>query len=327
MRFVQPFGLSRRQFLSATSLATGAAILGGVGPLARRVLAKEEAQSLVDVMRNGAAEAKLTVETLRGGVHAIIGSGGNIGVLAGPDGKLLVDGGLAGSKAKIQAELMKLGAEPVKHLVNTHWHFDHTDGNQWLHDDAGATIIAHENTVKHLTHETRVEPWNFTFPPVATGAVPTEIVQKDHAIKLNGTTVAVEYYGAPGHTDGDLSAHFPDADVFHTGDTFWNGHYPFIDYGTGGSIDGTIRACETTLGKVSDKTILIPGHGPIARKSDLAEFRDMLASIRDAVAKLKKEGKSIEEIVAAKPTKPFDEKYGGFVITPEHMTRLAYAGA
>jgi glyoxylase-like metal-dependent hydrolase (beta-lactamase superfamily II) len=292
MRVIQTIGLSRRQFLSATSLATGAVILGGVGPLARRVLAKEEAQSLVDVMRNGAAEAKLTVETLRGGVHAIIGSGGNIGVLAGPDGKLLVDGGLAGSKAKIQAELIKLGAEPVK----------------------------------HLTHETRVEPWNFTFPPVATGAVPTEIVQKDHAIKLNGTTVAVEYYGAPGHTDGDLSAHFPDADVFHTGDTFWNGHYPFIDYCTGGSIDGTIRACETTLGKVSDKTILIPGHGPIARKSDLAEFRDMLASIRDAVAKLKKEGKSIEEIVAAKPTKPFDDKYGGFVIKPDVMTKLAYAG-
>jgi glyoxylase-like metal-dependent hydrolase (beta-lactamase superfamily II) len=326
MRFVQPIGLSRRQFLSATSLATGAAILGGVGPLARRVVAKEEL-SLVDVMRNGAAEAKLTVEALRGGVHVIIGSGGNIGVLAGPDGKLLIDGGLAGSKPKIQAELMKLGAEPVKHLDNTHWHFDHTDGNQWLHDEAGATIIAHENTKKHLTHDTRVADWNFTFPAAAKGAVPTEIVQKDHAIKLNGTTVALDYYGAPGHTDGDLSVHFPDADVLHTGDTFWNGHYPFIDYGAGGSIGGMIQACQTTLGKVSDKTILIPGHGLVAKKSNLVEFRDMLAAIRDAVAKLKKEGKSVEEIVAAKPTKPFDEKYGGFVITPEHMTRLAYAGA
>src|SRR5689334_10571176 len=126
MRFVQPIGLSRRQFISAASLAAGAAILGGVGPLARRVLAKEE-QSLVEIMRNGAAESKLSVESLRGGVHVIIGSGGNIGVLAGPDGKLLVDGGLAGSKAKIQAELMKLGEAQVKHLVNTHWHFDHTD--------------------------------------------------------------------------------------------------------------------------------------------------------------------------------------------------------
>jgi glyoxylase-like metal-dependent hydrolase (beta-lactamase superfamily II) len=325
MRFVQSFGVSRREFLSATSHAAGAAILGGVGPLARRALAKE-GPSLVEVMRNGAAEGKLSVEPLRGGVHVIIGSGGNIGVLAGPDGKLLVDGGLAGSRPKIQAELMKLGEGPVKHLVNTHWHFDHTDGNQWLHDEAGATIVAHENTVKHLTHETRVEPWNFTFPPVAKGAVPTEVVQKDHAIKINGTLVALEYYGAPGHTDGDLSAHFPDADVFHTGDTFWNGHYPFIDYGAGGSIAGMIHACQTTLGKVSDKTILIPGHGAVAKKSDLSEFRDMLASIRDAVAKLKKEGKSVDEAVAAKPTKPFDEKYGGFVITPDLMTKLAYAG-
>jgi glyoxylase-like metal-dependent hydrolase (beta-lactamase superfamily II) len=325
MRFDQPLRLSRRRFLSATSLATGAVILGGAGPLVRRALGKDE-PSLVEIMRNGAAEAKLTVETLRGGVHVIIGSGGNIGVLAGPDGTLLVDGGLAGSKAKIQAELTKLGEGPVKHLVNTHWHFDHTDGNQWLHDDNGATIVAHENTVKHLTHDTRVADWDFTFPAAPKGAVPTEVVQKDHAIKINGTTVALEYYGAPGHTDGDLSAHFPDADVFHTGDTFWNGHYPFIDYGTRGSIGGMIQACETTLGKVSDKTILIPGHGPVAKKSELAEFRDMLATIRDAVAKLKKDGKSVEEIVAAKPTKSFDEKYGGFVITPEHMTKLAYAG-
>jgi glyoxylase-like metal-dependent hydrolase (beta-lactamase superfamily II) len=325
MHLVQPFGLSRRQFLSATSLVTGAAILGGVGPLARRVWAKQE-QSLVEIMRNGAAESKLSVEALRGGVHVIIGSGGNIGVLAGPDGKLLVDGGLAGSKAKVQAELAKLGGGPVKHLVNTHWHFDHTDGNQWLHEDAGATIIAHENTVKYLTHATRVEDWKFTFPPVAKGAVPTEVVKKDHAIKINGTTVALDYYGAPGHTDGDLSAYFPDADVVHTGDTFWNGHYPFIDYGAGGSIGGMMHACEVTLGRITDKTLVIPGHGPVAKKSDLSEFRDTLASVRDAVAKLKKEGKSADEAVAAKPTKSFDEKYGGFVVTPEHMTRLAYAG-
>jgi glyoxylase-like metal-dependent hydrolase (beta-lactamase superfamily II) len=325
MHFVPPFGLSRRQFLSATSLAAGAAILGGVGPLARLAWAKEE-QNLVDVFRNGAAEAKLSVESLRGGVHVIIGSGGNIGVLAGPDGKLLVDGGLAGSKAKIQAELANLGGGPVKHLVNTHWHFDHTDGNQWLHDDAGATIIAHENTVKHLTHETRVDDWKFTFPPVAKSAVPTEVVQKDHTIKINGTTVALDYYGAPGHTDGDLSAYFPDADVFHTGDTFWNGHYPFIDYGAGGSIGGMIHACEITLGRITDKTLVIPGHGPVAKKPDLAEFRDVLASIRDAVGKLKKKGKSVDEAVAAKPTKQFDDKYGGFVVPPDHMTRLAYAG-
>jgi glyoxylase-like metal-dependent hydrolase (beta-lactamase superfamily II) len=313
-----PSDFSRRGFLAgATVTAIGTAFLP------RWCFAKEP--SLVEVMRDGAAKAKLTVEPLAKNLHVIFGSGGNIGVLSGPDGKLLIDGGLAGSRSQLSELLDGISTKPIKHLVNTHWHFDHTDGNEWLHK-AGATITAHENTRKHLTEKMHVADWDYDFPPAPKAAVPTEVVEKDHAIKFNGTTVHLNYYGAPGHTDGDLSAHFPDHDVLHCGDTFWNGHYPFIDYGAGGSIDGMIHACEWNLSHSTEKTTLIPGHGAVAKKKELVEFHDMLVSVRDGVAMLKKDGKSVEEAIAAKPTQKFDEKFGGFVITPEHMTRLAYSG-
>jgi hypothetical protein len=119
----------------------------------------------------------------------------------------------------------------------------------------------------------------------------------------------------------------PDADVLHTGDTFWNGHYPFIDTANGGSIGGTIRATEENLKLAGEKTLVIPGHGPVGGRAELTEYRDMLAGVRDAVAKLKKEGKSEAEVVAAKPTARWDKKYGGFAVSPEHFTRIAYAGA
>src|SRR4051794_20422668 len=218
MRNARSEGFSRRQFFVASAAVGAAAWLAP-----RWLVAAEEKKGVVQMMRGGATDAKLAVEPVGKNLHVILGSGGNIGVLSGPDGKLLVDAGLAGSRPQISAELMKFGSEPVKHLINTHWHFDHCDGNEWLHE-AGATIVAHENTRKHLSEATHVGPWDFTFPPAPPAAVPTVIVQKSHTIKANGTTVAVEYYGAPGHTDGDLSVHFPDADVLHTGDTFWNGH-------------------------------------------------------------------------------------------------------
>src|SRR5262249_40095081 len=160
-------------------------------------------------------------------------------------------------------------ADPTTHLINTHWHFDHTDGNEWLHS-VGAEIMAHENTRKHLSQSTLVKKWNFTFEPSPEGALPTKTFAKDQKVEINGTTIALEYSG-PAHTDSDISASFPDADVLHVGDTWWNGYYPFIDYDTGGNIDGTIRAAEANLKKAGDKTIVIPGHGPVGDKAGLTE--------------------------------------------------------
>ncbi len=289
----------RRRFLPTAGLATGAFCLHP-----RFLFAEEE--SPVTIIRREAATAKIQVQNLRGDVSVLIGSGGNIGVLTGRDGKVLIDAGIPASRPQLTEALKSLGSDPVKHLINTHWHFDHTDGNEWLHS-VGAEITAHENTRKHLSVTTRVEGWNFTFPPAPKGALPTKVFDKDLKLHLNGATLVLDHY-PPAHTDSDIFIEFSDADIIHVADTFWNGHFPFIDYSTGGSIDGMIRAAEANVARVTDKTIVIPGHGPIGNKSQLTEFRDMLVSVRERVSALKKQGKSLDEVLAAKPTADYDAK-------------------
>src|SRR6516164_153756 len=310
------FSISRRRFLASTVLATTGYFLP------RRLFAEEE--SPVSVIRTAAATARITVQKLRGNVNMLEGSGGNIAVLTGSDGKLLVDAGITASRPGITQALSAISSAPVKRLINTHWHFDHTDGNEWLHS-VGAEITAHENTRKHLATTTRVEDWNFTFPPAPSGALPAKMLTADQTMHVNGATLSLKYYG-PAHTDGDISVEFAEADILHVADTFWNGHYPFIDYSTGGNLDGMIRATEANVARVTDKTIVIPGHGPIGNKSQLIEFRDMLVAIREKVAALKKEGKSRDEVIAAKPTANYDAKWGRFVINGDFFTKLVYRG-
>jgi len=316
------YGMSRRQFLASTSLA------GAVGLLAPRALFGRNdvvsAPGLVEKARNAAESATITVQRLRGNISVLVGAGGNIAVLPGRDGKLLIDAGFAGARPKIAEALAGIGSDPIKHLINTHWHFDHTDGNEWLHS-AGATILAHENTRKHLSASTRVEGWAFTFPPSPAGAIPSDVFSNERTLDLNGANVALKYY-EPAHTDSDISVHFTNSDIIHVGDTFWNGYYPFIDYSTGGSIDGMIRATEANLTKVTHKMIVIPGHGAIGDKSQLASYRDLLAAVRDKVAALKKQGKTLDEIVAAKPTAAWDAKWGGGFMSPRMFTGLVFEG-
>jgi glyoxylase-like metal-dependent hydrolase (beta-lactamase superfamily II) len=285
-------------------------------------LAQDE--GLVQTARKTAAAATITVEKLRGNISVLMGAGGNIAVLPGRDGKLLIDGGFAGARPKLTSALASLSSDPIKHLINTHWHFDHTDGNEWLHS-AGAAILAHTNTRKHLSTTTRVEGWNFTFTPWPPGALPEEVFDDERTLQLNGTTIVLKHY-APAHTDSDISVHFTDADVFQVGDTFWNGYYPFIDYSTGGSIDGMIRATEANLAKVTDRMIVIPGHGAVADKSQLAFYRDLLVSTREKVADLKRQGKSLDEIVAAKPTAATDTKWGNGYRIPKDFICDVFQG-
>jgi len=286
--------------------------------------ARAAENSPVTTIRNAAANAKITVTRLRGNVSVLEGSGGNIALITGRDGKLLVDAGISGTRARITEALDSLSNDPVKHLINSHWHFDHTDGNEWLHS-VGAEITAHENTKKHLSSTTRVEDWNFTFPPVPSGALPTKEFESEQRLHVNGATLALKYY-PPAHTDSDILVEFTEADILCVADTLWNGHYPFVDYSTGGSIDGMIRAAEANVARVTDETIVISGHGPIGNKSELIQFRDMLLTIRERVAALKKQGKSCDEVVAAKPTVDHDAKWGGFVVNGDFFTRLVYAG-
>jgi glyoxylase-like metal-dependent hydrolase (beta-lactamase superfamily II) len=310
-------GISRRGFI-----ATAAAIAATIWLAPTGLFAAEG--GIVEEIKQAAATSELTVQPLRGNISVILGSGGNIAVLPGPDGILLVDAGIAVSQAKITRALKKISDDPIRTLVNTHWHFDHTDGNKWLHD-AGASIIAHENTRKRLSVRHRVQGWRFTFPPAPKGALPTTLFKKDLTLDLNGMTIHLDYY-EPAHTDSDISVHFPDADVFHAGDTWWNGIYPFIDYSSGGNIDGTIAAAEANLAKVTDHTIVIPGHGAVGTKAEMIAFRDMLVAVREKVAALKEAGKTLQQTQAAKPTADFDDKWGKFVITPDAFTELVYQG-
>ncbi len=311
--------LSRRGFCLCCLGATAAAG-GWVTP--REAFA--QAGGIVDKMRSEAAKAKITVHRLRGNVSVLEGSGGNIAVLTGQDGKLLVDAGITASRPRIVEALDSLDARPIKRLINTHWHFDHCDGNEWVHA-AGATILAHENTRKHLASAQRVNDWNFNFPPAPAGALPSEVITADKTLHHNGATLSLRMH-PNAHTDGDISVYFTEADILHTGDTWWNGIYPFIDYSTGGGIDGTIRAADANIAMTSDRTIIVPGHGPIGTRAQLIEFREMLVAIRANVAAHKAKGLSLDDIIKAKPTAAFHAKWGQFVIDPGFFTRLVYEG-
>ncbi|HEY1779101.1 MAG TPA: MBL fold metallo-hydrolase [Roseiarcus sp.] len=314
--------LSRRRFCFCC--VGGAAFTAAGGWLTPRE-AFAEARGLVTLFKDSAAASPIVTHKLRNNISVLEGSGGNVGVLTGPDGKVLVDAGIGVSRPQIARALADLGPEPVTHLINTHWHFDHTDGNSWL-NSVGAKIIAQENTRKYLSEVQRVEDWDYNFLPLASGGIPSEVFADEHSLKLNGASIALKRY-APAHTDSDISVTFAEADIVHVADTFWNGVYPFIDYSTGGSIDGMIAASDANLAATTDKTIIIPGHGnPVSNKAELKEFRDMLTAVRESVAALKKQGRSRDETVAAKPTAAFDARFGASVIDPGFFTRLVYEG-
>lgn len=306
--------LSRSSTWTALLLAAGAA---SAPALAQHV-------SIFDLIQGSAATSPINVTPLRGNATMLDGSGGNIGVLAGPDGAFLVDGGIAVSKDRIEAALDKLGAAKVRYVVNTHWHWDHADGDAWLHAK-GATVISSPETARHLGETIRVNEWEHTFEPVAQGGRPTMLVSADRTIEMNGETVEIRPY-MHSHTDGDLLVRFKKQNVIFTGDIFWNGVYPFIDHYEQGSIDGTIKAVDWTLAMAGPETIIVPGHGPVGNRASLTDYRDMLVAVRDKVAALKKSGKTVEQVIAANPTAAYDAKWSGGPVKPAIFVSLVYRG-
>src|SRR3954449_270843 len=260
--------LSRRGFCLCCVGAATAAASGWLSP--RQAYA--EARGIVSLIKDSAAVSPIVTHKLRNNITVLEGSGGNIAVLTGPDGKVLIDAGIRVSRPQLTKALTDLGADPVTHLVNTHWHFDHADGNEWLHA-AGAKIIAQENTRKHLAEVQRVEDWDYNFLPLGAGGIPSEVFADSRELKLNGTSIGLKYYG-PAHTDSDISVTFAEANIVHVADMFWNGIYPFIDYSTGGSIDGMIAACDANLAAMDKDTIVIAGPGkPVGNKAEFPAHR------------------------------------------------------
>ncbi|WP_341786098.1 MBL fold metallo-hydrolase [Sphingomonas oligoaromativorans] len=212
----------------------------------------------------------------------------------------------------------------VHYAIITHWHWDHGDGDGWGRA-AGATLIADKLAVQRFTQTIRVVEWGHSFSPVLTKDLPNSVLTGDKLLRFDGETVRIRHY-RPGHTDGDLAALFEKTDILQTGDTFWNGMYPFIDYVTGGSIDGAIAAANANIAMVGARTVVIPGHGPVGDRTALVAFRDMLVSVRARVSSLKSQGKSLEEVQAAHPAAAFDVKWGRSVIDGKLFTALVYRG-
>jgi glyoxylase-like metal-dependent hydrolase (beta-lactamase superfamily II) len=308
---------------SSTSRSPNLALAVLAATMAALATAPADASPYSDI-NAAAAASPITVHPLRGHVSMLDGSGGNIGVLAGPDGLLMVDAGIAVSQPKIVAALRSIDPGKVRYVINTHWHWDHTDGNGWLRR-AGATVIADQQVVRRLTQTIRVVEWEHTFTPISKAELPNQALSGDKTLHFDGETARIRHY-QHGHTDGDMSVYFARADVLQTGDTFWNGMYPFIDYVTGGSIDGAISAANANLAMAGNNTIVIPGHGPVGNRAQLIEFRDMLVAIRAKVAALKAKGNSLEQVLAAKPTASYDAKWGNSVINGALFTALVYRG-
>ena len=254
------------------------------------------------------------------GIYMLEGSGGNIGLAAGDGGVLLIDSQYGALTEKILEAVTKITDKPVRFLLDTHWHSDHTDGNLNLARN-GATIIAHENVRKRLAGGQHMSALGVDIPPAPAEALPVLTFTGGITFHLNGEEVEV-FHPRTGHTDGDAVVLFRNSNIVHTGDLFFNGLYPFIDADCGATLDGYIAGIDAILERIDGDTKIIPGHGPLSNKSEYKKFRDMLATIRDRVKKMVGEGKTVDEIVAAKPTAEFDDVWGKGFMPPDQWVRM-----
>ncbi len=257
-------------------------------------------------------------------VYMLTGRGGNIGLSVGEDGVFLIDDQFAPLTDKILAAVAELTDDPIQFVVNTHWHPDHTGGNENL-GEAGAIIVAHENVRKRMSTEQFIAAFNNRSPPSPAEALPVITFTDSITFHYNGDELRVAHM-EPAHTDGDSVIFFRKANVVHMGDTYFNGMYPFIDVGSGGSIDGMIKAARRVLGQVNDRTKIIPGHGALSDAGGLLAYVEMLETVRGRVQKLVDEGKSREDVVAARPTRDFDAQWGGGFLEPDKWVGIVYDG-
>ena len=271
-----------------------------------------------------AAQGGINVTLLADKLHLLSGAGGNIAILEGPDGLLLIDSGLGEATEGILGATGKIGKGKITRLINTHWHYDHTGGNARLGKD-GVKIVAQRNVLTRLSSKQTIAFFNRTFDPLPPEGLPVETFTDKGELQHGGESVRYLYL-PPAHTDGDTVIHFQNANVFHGGDLLFNGMYPFIDYWTGGSLAGMAGNAERIWKMVDGQTKIIPGHGPMWEKPGVREYADMLAGSLEIMTKALKEGKTLEQIQSAQPLKAYDEKWGKGMLKPEQWIALNFAG-
>ena len=256
------------------------------------------------------------------GVHMLTGSGGNIALAVGDDFAFLVDDQFAPLTAKILAAVRGVTDKPVRFLVNTHWHGDHAGGNENM-AKAGVILVAHDNVRTRLSTEQFIAMFNTRVPPSPKGALPVVTFVESVTFHLGNETVHVVHV-PPAHTDGDAIVHFAQANTIHMGDNYFKDMYPFVDLDSGGSFEGVIRAVDIAMGYANDSTRIIPGHGPMATRADLKKYRDVLVQVRDRVAALIRQGKTKEQVIAAKPTAEWDGTWGAGFMKPDVFLGIVY---
>ena len=308
---------TRRDALRTLALTVGASAIPGIlGTLTVKGASPSPSASA------GASAPPVVRTSLGGKLDLLRGLGGNIAVLGGDDGVLAIDSGLVEVASKTAGEIGQGGA--VALLVNTHWHYDHTGGNELL-AKAGARIIAHENCRKRLAVDQFVEAMARKVPASPPVALPRVTFASETTLHVNGEEIRLVPV-PPAHTDGDVIVVFAQADLIHAGDLYFNGMYPFIDYSSGGWIGGMAAAIGTLSGMANAKTRIIPGHGPVASWEDLKGYLAFLETVHERLGKLKEQGKTIEEVMNAAPLKDFDEKLGQGFLKPEQFLRIVYTG-
>lgn len=259
---------------------------------------------------------------LRGNLHLLTGAGGNMVASSGADGTFLVDDQYAPLNAKIVTELSKLGRMPLRFVINTHWHGDHTGGNEAF-GKSGAVIVAHANVRKRMSSEQFIAAFERKVEAAPSAALPVVTFTKGVTLHLNGDDVEVMHV-EHAHTDGDALVKFANANLLHMGDTWFNGGYPFIDLSSGGSIDGLIAAVDRGLAMSDAGTLVVPGHGAVGDRAKLQAYRDTLHAARERIAKLKAAGKSKDATIAAKPTAEWDAAWGTGFIKPDKFIGFVY---
>ncbi len=256
------------------------------------------------------------------GVYMLTGEGGNIGLSVGEDGVFAIDSQFAPLTEKIQAAIATISSEPIRFLLNTHWHFDHTGGNENF-TNSGTVIVAHDNVRERMSRDQFIAALGMDIPSSPTAARPIVTFSDDITFHFNGETIHATHVD-PAHTDGDSIVHFQSANVIHTGDVYFNGLYPFIDVSSGGGINGMIAAVDRVLELADDETQIIPGHGALSNKAELAEYRVMLVAVRVRMQAAIDTGASIEEILAMDLNADYDATLGNGFLTPEQFSQVLY---
>jgi cyclase len=321
---------TRREMLRNSAALAGTAFLAqlfpgsllraGVGGISQQAAAPTDRLA---AMRAQMGAVPIQAQPLGDRLTLLSGPGGNVVVLDGADGKYVVDTFISTAWANFKEKLDGLGSEPLKIVIDTHWHVDHTDNNANLHA-AGATVLAHENTKTRMSEAHDIAIFGVHFPASPANALPQQTFSSNQKLQANGEILVLQHF-SPAHTDSDIYIHFQKANVIHMGDTFFNGFYPFIDGETGGKIGGMIAAADKILPLADNNTKIVPGHGPLGNKADLTKFRDMLVVARDRVQKLKDAGKSADEIAASKPFADLDATWGKGMLNSDVFVQVVYS--